>query len=93
MLQIFDEEYGQLELWMEFYPCDPFELPEELKQMAQILDRIEILQLFIDQYAKAVQHGELAIYRAKNRSVAHLCRYHVSIQKLRFELLAHLGSD
>ena len=61
MLQIFDEEYGQLELWMEFYPRDPFELPEELEQMAQILDRIEVLQPFIDQYAKAVQDGELAL--------------------------------
>jgi len=61
MLQIYDEEYGQLELWMDFYPRDPFKLPEELEQMAQILDRIEVLQPFIDQYRKAIQDGELML--------------------------------
>lgn len=61
MLQIFDEEYGQLELWMGFYPKDPFQLPEELGLMAQVLDRIEVLQPFIDQYRKAVEDGELAL--------------------------------
>jgi len=61
MLQIYDEEYGQLELWMDFYPRDPFKLPEELEQMAQILDRIEVLQPFIDQYSKAIQDGELML--------------------------------
>lgn len=38
MLKIFDEESGQLELWMDLYPQDPFELPEELAIMAQILE-------------------------------------------------------
>lgn len=61
MLQIYDEEYGQLELWMEFYPRDPFQLPEELKLMAQILDRIEVLQPFIDQYRKAAEETGLAL--------------------------------
>lgn len=61
MLKIFDEEYGQLELWMDFYPRDPFKLPEELEIMAQILDRIEVLQPFIDQYRKAIEDGELAL--------------------------------
>lgn len=61
MLKIFDEEYGQLELWMEFYPRDPFKLPEDLEIMAQILDRIEVLQPFIDQYRRAVEDGELAL--------------------------------
>lgn len=61
MLKIFDEEYGQLELWMDFYPRDPFKLPEELETMAQILDRIEVLQPFINQYRKAVEDRELAL--------------------------------
>ena len=61
MLKIFDEEYGQLELWMDFYLRDPFKLPEELEIMAQILDRIEVLRPFINQYRKAVEDGELAL--------------------------------
>ena len=61
MLQIFDEEYGQLELWMNFYPQDPFKLPEELELMAKILDRIEVLQPFIDQYQKAIEANDLAL--------------------------------
>lgn len=61
MLKIFDEEYGQLELWMNFYPWEPFKLPEELEMMAQILDRIEVLQPFIEQYRKAIEDGELIL--------------------------------
>lgn len=61
MLQIFDEEYGQLELWMESYPRNPFKLPEDLESMAQILDKTEVLQPFIDQYRKAIDSGDLAL--------------------------------
>lgn len=61
MLRIFNEEYEQLKLWMDGAPANLYQVPKELEMMAKILDRIEVLQPFIDQYRKAVQAGELTL--------------------------------
>lgn len=61
MLKIFDEDYGQLELWMDFYPHDPFDLSPELRQIAEILDLPEILEPFISVYEEAIKENKLEL--------------------------------
>lgn len=58
---------------VELLPPGPIlKLPEELELMAQILDRIKVLQPFIEQYSKVIQAGELAL---TGRKTIPLCTF------------------
>ncbi len=59
MLKRHDEDYGQLQLWMPFWPQDPYDLGPELGPMAEILDEPEILEPFADRYHKAAREAGL----------------------------------
>lgn len=61
MLKRRDEDYGQLQLWMPFWPQDPYDLGPELGPMAEILDQPEILAPFEDRYNKAAREADLRL--------------------------------
>lgn len=59
MLNRRDENYGQMQLWMLFWPEDPFELGPQLGRMAEILDQPELLEPFVENYQKAAREAGL----------------------------------
>ena len=59
MLNRRDGNYGQMQLWMPFWPQDPYELGPELGPIAEILDRPEILEPFVERYRKAAMETGL----------------------------------
>lgn len=59
MLNRRDTNYGQMQLWMEFWPEDPFALEPQLARIAEILDNPEFIEPFISSYQKAAQETGL----------------------------------
>ena len=53
MLNCHDGNYGQGQLWMPFWPQDPYGLGPQLGPMAEILDQPEIFEPFVERYQKA----------------------------------------
>jgi len=57
MLNCHDGEYGQMQLWMLFWPENPYELGPQLGPMAETLDQPELLAPFVESYWKAAREA------------------------------------
>ena len=68
MLNRRDGNYGQMQLWMPFWPQDPYDLGPELGPMAEILDQPEILEPFVKRYRKAAMETGLHLTGRKTIS-------------------------